>query len=167
MIDINNIILPVIVLFIIFYGHLKHVDIYNSFLSGCMDGFNVIVDITPTIITIIFAIEILLKSNFLTYVFSGLNKFTPELISMMILRPISGNATLGILSDIYRKYGVDSYNGFLASLIQGSTETAIYVVALYYGSVGVKKIKNTLKIGLIVDFIGILLGILFASFFFF
>ena len=86
---------------------------------------------------------------------------------MMFLRPVSGNATLGILSEIFNKYGPDSFNGLLGSLIQGSTETTIYVIALYYGSIGIKKIKGTLKIGLIVDLIGVLLGLILSYFFFF
>ena len=167
MINISNYIIPIISLSIIIYGYIKKVDIYNSFLNGCKDGFQVIIDIAPTVLTMIFAIEIFLKSNFLTYIFRHLKVLSPEVISMMLLRPVSGNATLGILSEIFNKYGPDSFNGLLGSLIQGSTETTIYVVALYYGSVGVKKIRNTLKIGLIVDLIGILLAILLSYFFFF
>lgn len=167
MIEISNYILPIIALFIIGYGYIKKVDIYNSFLNGCKDGFNVIIDITPTLLTMIFAIEIFLKSNFLAYIFGNIKVISPEVLSMMFLRPVSGSATLGILSNVFSKYGPDSFNGLLASLIQGSTETTIYVIALYYGSVGVKKIKNTLKIGLLVDFFGILLGLVLSYFFFF
>ena len=164
--NISNYILPIIALVIIVYGLIHKVNVYESFLNGCKEGFNVIIDITPTIITMVFAIEIFLKSNFMFNIIKNIKLISPEVLSMMILRPVSGSATLGILSDVFSKYSPDSFNGLLGSLIQGSTETTIYVIALYYGSIGIKNIKNTLKIGLIVDLIGILLGFFFAYFFF-
>lgn len=164
--NISNYILPIIALVIIVYGLTHKVNVYESFLNGCKEGFNVIIDITPTIITMVFAIEIFLKSNFMFNIIKNIKLISPEVLSMMILRPVSGSATLGILSDVFSKYSPDSFNGLLGSLIQGSTETTIYVIALYYGSIGIKNIKNTLKIGLIVDLIGILLGFFFAYFFF-
>ncbi|MBO4600766.1 MAG: spore maturation protein [Bacilli bacterium] len=164
--NISNYILPIIALVIIVYGLIHKVNVYESFLNGCKEGFNVIIDITPTIITMVFAIEIFLKSNFMFNIIKNIRLISPEVLSMMILRPVSGSATLGILSDVFSKYSPDSFNGLLGSLIQGSTETTIYVIALYYGSIGIKNIKNTLKIGLIVDLIGILLGFFLAYFFF-
>ena len=164
--SINNYILPVIALFIILYGFLKKNDVYSSFIDGAKEGFNVIIDIAPTVITMIFVIEIFLRSNFINIILGSLFHIKPEIISMIFLRPVSGNATLGILQNVFEKYGPDSYNGLLASLIQGSTETTIYVIALYFGSIGIKNVKSTLKIGLIVDFIGIIFGLLFAYIFF-
>lgn len=166
MINFNDYLIPIIILFIIFYGFFKKVNVYESFLSGCIEGFKVIIDISPTVITMIFAINIFLNSGIMNIFSAHLSKLSPEVLSMMLLRPISGNATLGILQNVYLKYGCDSFNGLLASLVQGSTETTVYVIALYYGSIGVKKIKNTLKIGLVVDFFGIVLATLFAYLFF-
>ena len=138
MLLINNLIIPTIIMFIMLYGYIKKINVYDAFLNGCID-------------------EIL---------FSGFNSFSPHLLSMALLRPISGNATLGVMQDIFKLYGPDSFNGFIASLLQGSTETTVYVIALYYGSIGVKKIRNTLKIGLIVDLFGILLAFLIGYFFY-
>ena len=164
MINISDYILPLIAFFIIFYGYFHKINVYESFLKGCIDGFNVIIDIAPTIISMVFVIEIFLKSKFIHYVVGNFLGFSPETLSMMLLRPISGSATLSIMQNIFVKYGPDSFNGLLSSLIQGSTETTIYVIALYYGSVGIKKIRNTLKIGLLVDLIGIVLALIFSYF---
>ena len=164
MMFINDLIVPTIIILIIFFGYFKKINVYECFLDGCKDGFKIIIDITPTIITMIFVINVFVDSNIIDIIFNKFNLFSPHLISMSLLRPISGNASLGIIQEIFKLYGPDSFNGFMASLLQGSTETTIYVVALYYGSVGVKKIRNTLKIGLIVDFFGILLTFLLCYF---
>ena len=166
MLNINNYVLPFIIIFIILYGYFKKINVYDSFLKGTIDGFKVVIDITPTIITMIFVINIFIESNFFGYILSNIKLIKPESLSMMLLRPVSGNATLGIMQEIFIKYGPDSFNGILASLMQGSTETTIYVLALYFGSIGVKNYKNTLKIGLLVDLFGILLAFTVTYFFF-
>lgn len=166
MILISNLIIPIIILFIIFYGYIKKQNVYEQFLEGCIEGFRLIIQISPTIISMIFVIEVFIRSNFINIVFKGFHLFSPHLFSMALMRPISGNASLGIMQDIFKSVGPDSFTGFIASLLQGSTETTIYVVALYYGSVGIKKVKNTIKIGLIVDLLGILLAFLFGYLFY-
>lgn len=166
MLFINNLIVPIIILFIIFYGYIHKINVYDSFLKGLTDGFKLIIDISPTIIAMIFVVNIFTKSNFVNLLFSSIKGISPNLFSMALLRPISGNASLGVMQDIFRIYGPDSLNGFIASLLQGSTETTIYVVALYFGSIGVKKVKNTIKIGLIVDLIGIILAFLLGYLFY-
>lgn len=166
MLFINNLIVPIIILFIIFYGYIHKINVYDSFLKGLTDGFKLIIDISPTIIAMIFVVNIFTKSNFVNLLFSSIKGISPNLFSMALLRPISGNASLGVMQDIFKIYGPDSLNGFIASLLQGSTETTIYVVALYFGSIGVKKVKNTIKIGLIVDLIGIILAFLLGYLFY-
>lgn len=166
MLFINNLIVPIIILFIIFYGYIHKINVYDSFLKGLTDGFKLIIDISPTIIAMIFVVNIFTKSNFVNLLFSSIKGISPNLFSMALLRPISGNASLGVMQDIFKIYGPDSLNGFVASLLQGSTETTIYVVALYFGSIGVKKVKNTIKIGLIVDLIGIILAFLLGYLFY-
>lgn len=85
---------------------------------------------------------------------------------MIFLRPISGNASLAVLSNIFSKYGTDSYYGFLASVIQGATDTTIYVLALYFASVKIKKTKYSLLVGLFADFCGILTAFIVVKLFF-
>lgn len=160
---INNLIFPLIIIIVIFYGYYKKVNIYESFLEGIKEGFLTIIDIAPTIISMVFAINIFLDSKIINYLIGFNSYINSDILSMIVLRPVSGNATLSILNSIYIKYGVDSSIGFIASLIQGSTETTVYVIALYYSYINVKKIKNTLKIGLIVDLFGIILALFIAA----
>ena len=85
---------------------------------------------------------------------------------MVLFRPISGSASLAVLIDIFKNCGVDSLAGQMASIIQGSTDTTVYVITLYFSSVGIKKIRNSLSIGLIADIAGIGMAILLSLFFF-
>ena len=161
---ISNYILPIFILLIIVYALTKKVEIYSSFLDGLKEGLKLSISIIPSIIAMVFAVNIFLDSNFLTIIFSSLNKISipSEILAMSFLRPISGTATLAILSDIYTKYGPDSFFGNLASVIQGCTDTTIYVLALYFGSIKITKTRYALKVGLFADFIGILIAFILS-----
>ena len=117
----------------------------------------------------VFAVNIFLESNFLNTAFSFLlpvlSKFNLplDIIPMALLRPISGTASLSIMNDIFTNYGPDSFVGLLASTIQGSTDTTIYVLALYFSSIKVKKIKHALYNGLFADLIGITASFIVVS----
>lgn len=152
-------ILPIIVLFIFVSGILKKQNIYNDFTNGALDGMKILIDIIPGILAIIFGIHIFVESGILELLGN-------EILPMMILRPISGNASLGMLSHIYKKYGVDSFLGCLGSVIQGSTDTTIYVLALYFGSVHITKTRYALLIGLFADIIGMFAALVVCHFFF-
>lgn len=163
---ISKIILPIFILFVIFYGVKKNINIYESFLEGAKDGLVTVFNIFPAIIAMIFAINIFLDSNILSYLTNVLNKFLNisfipvEIIPMAILRPISGTASLAILNDILKNTGADSFVGILASILQGCTDTTVYVIALYFSTIKVKNIKYSLWVGLFADFVGILMAFL-------
>ena len=159
---LNKYIIPIVVLLIIVYGFKSKVDIYDSFLEGALDGLKTIVNIIPPIFALIFAVNVFLNSGFLDTLFSK----NSELITMSLLRPISGNASLAMLSNIYNKYGVDSYNGYLASVIQGTTDTTIYILALYFSSIRIKKTRYALWIGLFADICGIVAAFIVVKIFF-
>ena len=161
---ISTFILPLIVLIIIIYALFNQVDIYDTFLVGVKEGIKLSLNIIPTIIAMTFAVNIFLDSNILSFIFSVFKQIQipSEMIAMAFLRPISGTATLAILSDIYLKNGPDSFVGNLASLIQGCTDTTIYVLALYFGSIRVVKTRYALKVGLLADFIGIIIAIILS-----
>lgn len=165
---ISKIILPFFVLVIILYGVKKKVNIYDSFLEGAKDGLVTVFNIFPAILGMIFAINIFLDSHILNYLMSLLrNTNIPiEIIPMAILRPISGTASLAILNDILKIYGPDSYMGILSSILQGCTDTTIYVIALYYGTIKIKKIKHSLIVGLFSDLVGIIMAFLLTKLFF-
>lgn len=168
----SKLVIPLFVVFVIFYGFIKKVNLYDSFLEGAKDGLSISFSIFPNVMAMVFAINIFLDSNF---VYEVLSIFKPllnyiniplDILPMAILRPISGTATLAIMNDIFTNFGPDSYAGRLASVLQGCTDTTIYVLALYFGSVGVKKIRYSLGVGLIADLIGIVVAFILTALFF-
>lgn len=168
----SKIVIPVFIVFVVFNGFKKKINIYESFLEGAKEGLIISFNIFPSIIAMVFAINIFLDSNFVYDVlgfFSPLLKFINipiEIMPMAILRPISGTASLAIMNDIFINYGPDSYIGRLASVLQGCTDTTIYVLALYFSSVGIKKIRYSLGVGLFADLVGITVAFLITMLFF-
>ena len=159
---VSKLIIPIFILFIIFYGVFKKIDIYESFLNGAKEGLITCFNIFPSILAMVFAVNIFLNSNFLATAFSFLTPILSrfnlplDIIPMALLRPISGTASLSIMNDIFSKFGPDSFVGLLASTIQGSTDTTIYVLALYFSSVKITKTRHALFNGLFADLIGII-----------
>lgn len=168
---ISLILIPLMVGGIIIYGLIKKVDIYSSFVKGAKDGIDSAISIFPFTVSMVFAVNIFLHSGILDYIFGGLSNFLGPMIPtsifpMALLRPISGSASQVIMTDIFTNYGADSFIGRLASVLQGSTDTTFYVVTLYFGSIGIKKIRYALKAGLSADLVGILASILVVYYFF-
>lgn len=169
---LSKIVIPLFVFFVVFYGFIKKVNLYDSFLEGAKEGLHISVNIFPNVLAMVFAINIFLDSNFvyeILRVFEGFLmkvNIALDILPMAILRPISGTATLAIMNDIFMSYGPDSYAGRLASVLQGCTDTTIYVLALYFGSIGVKKIRYSLVVGLIADLIGITIAFILTAIFF-
>ena len=167
------IIIPIIIFIIVFYGYIKKINVYNSFLEGAKEGLVMSFEIFPTLIAMIFAINLFLESKFLSIFTNLLSPFLnslnipTEILPMALLRPISGTATLTIMNEIFIKYGVDSFVGFLASIVQGCTDTTFYVLMLYFGSINIIKTRYALKVGLFADFIGILLAFVISNIFFY
>lgn len=167
--NIANIILPFIVLIIVGYGIYKQVAVFDVFLDGVKEGLTMTIQIFPTIIAMIISVNIFLKSNILELVINFLNplfnflKFPKEILPLAVLRPISGSSSLIILDNILKNYGADSFIGRVASVIQGSTDTTIYILGLYYGSIGVKKIKYSLLVGLMVDISCIIIALIVVN----
>lgn len=169
---LSKIVIPLFVFFVVFYGFIKKVNLYDSFLEGAKEGLHISVNIFPNVLAMVFAINIFLDSNFVYEILRVFEGFLMkvniplDILPMAILRPISGTATLAIMNDIFMSYGPDSYAGRLASVLQGCTDTTIYVLALYFGSVGVKKIRYSLVVGLIADLIGITIAFILTAIFF-
>ena len=166
----SHFVIPIVVLIIILYGIYKKRNIYEDFLDGAKEGMQLIYSIIPAILAMTFAINIFLKSNVISVpllLLKPILKGIPmEVIPMCLLRPISGTATLAILNNIYSLYGPDSFVGRLSSTIQGCTDTTIYVLALYFGSIKVFKTRYALYVGLFADLIGIIVSIIVVSIFF-
>ncbi len=166
---LSKIVIPLFVIIIVFYGFKKKINVYDSFLEGAKEGLIITFNIFPSIIAMVFAINIFLDSHFVTF-FLGIFKdfFTfihipLDIMPMAMLRPISGTATLAIMNDIFITHGPDSYIGRLASVLQGCTDTTIYVLALYFSSIGIKKIRYSLGVGLFADLVGITVAFLITG----
>lgn len=160
-----NYLVPIIVIFIIIYGLYKKVDIFDSFIEGVKEGINVTFKLFPTIFAMVIAITILTNSNILLDISKLLNpifkffSFPSEVLPLALMKPVSGSSSIVILNDILSKYHPDSYVGRISSVIGGSTDTTIYIISLYFGSVGIKKIKYSLIVGLIADLLCIIISI--------
>ena len=157
--------IPIVVFIIVFYVDYKKIDVYNSFITGSKESFDMIMHLFPTMLAMVFAVNIFIKSGLLQDITKFINPFLhilnipSEIIPMALIRPISGSSSLAILNNILENYGPDSFVGRLASVMQGSTDTTFYVLTLYFGSIGIKKIKYALWAGLFADFIGIVSSI--------
>lgn len=162
---ITNFIIPFIVLIIIMYGFIHKVDVYDTFLDGAKESVSMIMSLFPTFLAMIMGVNILINSGFLSFVLSILTpllnilNIPSQILPLAIIRPISGSASLAILNNIYASYGPDSFVGLLSSVMQGSTDTTLYVITLYFGSIGIKKIRYALWAGLCADLIGIIASI--------
>lgn len=170
--SISDYFLPLLVFIIICYAFFKRVDLYDSFIRGAKEGLNLGFSIFPCLIAMIFGINILLGSGFITAVFALFKPFFQmikvpvEVMPMAIIRPISGNASFLLMTDLIKNYGADSLIGNLAACMQGATDTTIYVLSLYFGSIGIKKIRYALVAGLFADFITVVMSILLIVFVF-
>ncbi len=160
-----NYLVPIMVLFIIIYGLYKKVDIFDTFIEGVKEGIKTTYNLFPTIFAMIIAINILTKSNLLIDISSILkpifNKifFPSEILPLALMKPLSGTSSLVLLNNILNTYGPDSYIGRIASVIGASTDTTIYILSLYFGSIGIKKIEYSLYVGLIADILCIIISI--------
>ena len=164
---------PGIVFLIVFYGFYKKIDVYEAFISGVKEGLLMALKIFPTMFAMVISIDVLIKSNALNALITLIEpicfrlSIPKEILPLAFIRPISGSSSLVLMSDLLKTYGPDSFIGRVASLIQGSTDTTIYIIGLYFSSIGIKKIKYSLIVGLLADLFAIILSILVVSYFFY
>lgn len=162
---ISSLIIPLLVLFIVFYGIFKKTDVYDDFIEGAKESFSMSLTMFPCLLAMILGINIFVNSGFLnTFLsmfetFFNFLKIPLDIVPLSLMRPISGSSSLALLNDLFINNGPDSFVGRLGSVIQGSTETTFYVLTLYFGSVGIKKIKYALWAGLFSDLIGVIAAI--------
>lgn len=158
---VSNWAVPVLILAIPLYAIFKGVKVYEAFVDGAKEGFDVAVRIMPYLVAILVAIglfrDVEAMEQFSRFVspFTNLINMPAEILPMAIIRPLSGGGALGVMTSIFTEYGPDSYIGLLASVMMGSTETTFYVLAVYFGSVNIKKTRHALLAGLTADLAGI------------
>jgi len=163
---ISTLAIPIIIITFVLYGAVKKVKIYEAFVDGAKEGFNVALRIIPYLVAMLVAIGIFRAGgamDFLMVILSPITNligFPAEAMPMALMRPLSGSGSLGIMSEVMSVHGPDSFIGILVSTIMGSTETTFYVLALYFGSVSIKKTRHAVTVGILADIAGIL-GALF------
>ncbi len=161
--------IPVLIGFILLYGTIKKVPSYERFVEGGKEGIRIAVSLIPFLVGMLVAISVFRASGALDFFMNLIRPMLeaigvpPEIAPLAIIRPISGSAALGIMSDIIATYGPDSFIGRLASTIQGSTDTTFYVLTVYFGAVGIKKMGDALKVGLLADLVGITSAIVIVT----
>lgn len=147
------------------YGLIRRVPVYEVFVDGAKDGFNIAVRIIPYLVAILLAIAMFRASGAMEALVEVLRTplsavgFPPEVLPMAIIRPLSGSGSTAVLIDIQQQHGANSIITQTAATIFGSTETTFYVIAVYFGAVGVKKTRHALAAGLIADVVAIFLAV--------
>ena len=170
--NISLIFVPLLVLFSIGYSYAKKNNAYSSFVNGVKDGLPLFKELFPSIIAMLLCVTLLKTCGIVDDIKSLLIRWIPrsetiiDLTPMILFRPISGSASIACFDAICKTLGPDSFTAKIAATIQGSTDTTIYILALYFGSVGITKWKHALKTGLLTDLVGIVVGIILAIVFF-
>ncbi|MEG2311480.1 MAG: spore maturation protein [Bacilli bacterium] len=158
--------MPLLIFLVILYGIYKKTNVYDDFIDGVKESFSLTKSMFPCLLAMILGINIFVNSGFLSAFLSMFTemfqflKIPLDIVPLALMRPISGSSSLALLNDLFINHGPDSYIGRLGSVIQGSTETTFYVLTLYFGSIGIKKIKYALWAGLFADLIGIIVAII-------
>jgi spore maturation protein SpmA/spore maturation protein SpmB len=166
-------IIPALMVGFLGFGLVRRVHVYEVFVEGAKDGFQVAVRIIPYLVAILVAVDMLRASGVMDAVVGALGGMTgrlglpAEALPMALMRPLSGSGAYGILASIINDpaIGPDSYTGYLVSTLQGSTETTFYVLAVYFGAVQVRRIRHSLAAALTADVAGVIFAVLACSFF--
>lgn len=160
---------PVLLLLILLAGVLKKQPVYELFVSGAAEGVQMAVQILPYIMAMLVAVGVFRASGAFAALSALISPLTDwlglptEILPLALIRPLSGSGALGLSADIINTSGPDSFAGQLASVMQGSTDTTFYVLAVYYGSVGIKKYRYSLPLGLSADFVSFAASFIICS----
>jgi len=163
--QLTALIIPLLILLIISYGLIKRIAVYEEFVDGAKDGFNIAINIIPYLVAMLFAIAIFRASGALEFILTILTPlanlfgFSAEIIPMGIIRPLTGSGSVGVLAELINTHGEDSLIVKTAAVMFGSTETTLYVLAVYFGAINIKKTAYAVQTGLIADFAGFVAAI--------
>ena len=164
-----------IIMIFIFSGVFKKLNVYNSFIEGAKGGFNVAVSLIPYVVAILVAVGIFRASGGLQMLQElvesgveaiGLNSDFVGALPVALMKPLSGPGARGMMLENFSHFGVDSFIGHLSSVLQGCTDTTFYILAVYFGSVGIKKYRYAVQCGLTADIAGMVAAVFFSYFFF-
>ena len=150
---LSNFMIPIVIFYIVGYGLLTHTDIFDAFTQGAADGFKVVVSVLPTLIGLMMAIGILRASGVLEALSQSISPvmeslhFPAELVPLTLVKMVSSSAATGLLLDIFKEFGTDSHQGFLASILMCCSETIFYTISVYFIATGDKDHKPVTRMG--------------------
>lgn len=170
--QLTSLIIPLIILLIISHALVKRVAVYEEFVEGARDGFTIAVNIIPYLVAMLFAIALFRASGALEVLMNALSPiaswlgFPAEVIPMAIVRPLTGSGSVGVLAELISTYGEDSLIVKIAAVMFGSTETTLYVLAVYFGAIRIRNTSYALQAGLAADLAGFIAAVLVTSWYF-
>ncbi len=172
---VSNGFIMTFIAFVLIYGFIKHVKVYEEFINGAKEGFQVCIQILPYMVAMLSAVAIFRAGGVLTFILDGIRSIVEyvgidsafvDALPVSFMHPFSGGASRALMLDMFSRFGVDSFQGHLASVMQGSTETTFYVLAVYFGAVGVCKVRHAIACGLFADFAAMVASVCVGYFFF-
>lgn len=161
--------IPGFMVFVLTYGYIRGVNVYDTFIEGAKEGLSTVIRVFPYMVAMFVAIGIFRSSGAMDILVKILSPLTGilgipgEILPLALMRPVSGIASTGILGELFKTYGPDSFIGRAASTMMGSTETIFYTLSIYFGAVGIKKIRYTLWGSLLADIAGLVASIIVCS----
>lgn len=165
-------VMPAFACIIVVFGLIKRVPVFDIFLKGAKEGMQILYSIAPTIIGLVFAVDLLRSSGAIDAICNYIEPiadylgFPKEIVPMVLLRPVSGSGSTALLTSLYEGCGPDSFAGRVASVLAGSSETTFYAIAMYFGCIKVKKIRHTLFAAIIADITAAIMSILTVRLYF-
>lgn len=170
--QISNVMFLIFIVGIPLYAAYKKINVFDAFIVGAKQGFETSVSIIPYLIAMMVAIGMLRASGF----FGLMNQWLapllsfigmpPEVLPLALIRPFSGSASTGVMAELIHQYGGDSIIAKIAATMMGSTETTFYVIAVYFGSVGIRRTRHAIPVGLLADLSGVIASVLICRYLF-
>lgn len=160
---------PLFIIIVIIFGMIEKLDVFSLFVDGVNEGLRVTIKILPSVMAITIAISLLNETMVMEYIMTPITnvihklKIPQAIIPLVILRPLSGSASTSVVMDIFTKFGPDSIEGTMSSIIMASSETTFYVIAVLLGSVGIKKARGTTMAAIVADIAAVILTVIIVN----
>lgn len=166
---LSTIAIPAFIFIVLAYGYIRGINVYETFVEGAKEGLTTVVRIFPYLVAMFTAIGVFRSSgamDFLQTILAPISKLIGipiEIMPLALMRPMSGTASAGMLAELFKTYSPDSFIGRVASTMMGSTETILYTLSIYFGAVGIKKVRYTLWGALIADMAGLIASVIICQ----
>lgn len=166
---VSNFLIPLVLFYVIGYGILNWEKVYDIFIGGVKDGFRIVIDIAPTLVGLMVAVGIIRTSGALDLLAELLTpvgvflRIPAEVLPLILVRMFSTSAANGLVFDLFKEFGTDSYIGLLASIIMSCTESLFYIMSVYFFAVGIKRTRWTMTGGLLATLAGIIASVVIST----